>query len=307
MITFQDKCHRLYEGLPFMEIRGEYIPFPCLAEVKLDGEFQYIIKEGGKVTLLNKKEHGRIRKDMSATCNLDIPDNTILLGELVWGDGKSFYDFARHKLDHNNNLGIFDCLRWDGEDVWKTHNHLDIRGLLEKQSFYNEKVCLVPKAVCRDKQELDTFYHRVISQGYEGIVIIDPYSKYIDGATGRRAKRKNVADVDLVIMGFQTNNKRVKTLSILVGHKVNGKIQEITHVGGGFGATTVPKETLLSVLKDMVIDVKGDDYYVEPKLVATIKHYGIIRNVDGSVSSLRHPQFCGIRFDKTVEGIDTII
>jgi len=303
MITYQDKNHSLYEGLPFMEIRGNRIPFPCFAEVKLDGEFQYVIKNKGKVFLLNKREHGRIREGMPIT-KLDIPDNTILLGELVWGAGKFFYDFAKHKLSPDNNLGIFGCLRWDGEDIWKTKNYLDVRKFLESQKFYNSKVALTPKAICRNQQELDGFFNKVVTAGYEGIVIIDPYSKFVNGVTVRRAKKKFVADNDFVIIGFQNETKRAKTLSVLVGHRVNGKVKRLCYVGGGF--TLEQKNTLLRVLKDMIIAKNGEEYLVDPKIIITVKHYGIIRNDKGEVHSLRHPQFKCFRLDKAVNQIDTI-
>jgi len=301
--TYQDKNSDFYDGLPFMEFRGLHIPFPCISEPKMDGEFQYIIKRKGKVYLANKKEHGRIRTDMPVT-QLDIPDDSILLGELIWGNGDNFYDFLRHKLDPNLNLAIFGCLRWGGEDVWKHYDYLETRKLLESHQFNNKKVCLVPRTICRNRKELDSFFNLVTSKGFEGIVIKDPLSKYIDGETGRWAKRKYEADNDFAIIGFQSGTKRAKNLSILVGHKVNGKIERLCYVGGGFKLHE--KEALLGALKTIISGRNGDEYHVEPKIVVTVKHYGVIRNTDSSIHSLRHPQFKCIRFDKTVEQIDTI-
>jgi len=294
-------------GLPFMEIEGEYIPFPCVAEVKLDGEFQYVIKKHGKLYLANKPEHGRIRTDMPALGSIDIPDDSVLLGELVWGAGSNFYDFMRHKLEPDLNLAIFGCLRYDGEDIWQTHNYIDTRKLLEEQTFWNSNVAIAPRMVCRSQDELDRYFQKVVSQGFEGIVIKDPLAKYTNGVTGRWAKRKYTADSDLVIIGFQSGSKKAKTLSIWVGHMVDGKIEPLTHVGGGFGVNTVTKESMLKILEGMVTGKTGDDYHVEPRIVVTVKHYGAIRNADGSVSSLRHPQFKCIRLDKTAEQIDTIV
>ena len=76
------------------------------------------------------------------------------------------------------------------------------------------------------------------------------------------------------------------------------------YVGGGF--TLEQKDTLLRVLKDTVIAKNGEEYLVDPKIVVTVKHYGVIRNDKGEVHSLRHPQFKCFRLDKTVNQIDTI-
>ena len=303
MRTFQDKNSEFYEGLPFMVIRGLHIPFPCVAEIKFDGEFQYIIKRKNQVYLVNKQEHGRIRTDMPVT-QLDIPDDSVLIGELIWGRGDNFYDFLRHKLDPNLNLVIFGCLRWGGEDVWKHYDYLETRKLLESHQFNNKKVCLAPKTVCRNQKELDSFFNLVTSKGFEGIVIKDPLSKYVDGETGRWAKRKYETDNDFVIMGFQSGTKRAKNLSILVGHKINGKIERLCYVGGGF--TLEQKDALLKSLKNIVIERNGEEYLVDPRIVVTVKHCGVIRNNEGKIHSLRHPRFKCFRFDKTVEQIDTI-
>jgi len=304
MRTWQDKNSDLYDSLVFMEIEGEHIPFPCVAEPKLDGEFQYIIKRKGQVYLANKKEHGRLRTDMPVTNSIDFPDDSVFLGELVYGAGTNFYDFLSHKLDSDLNLALFGCLRYDGNDVWKHNDYLATRKLLESQTFYNKKVSLIPRAICRNQQELDAFYNRVVGQGFEGIVIKDPLSKYIDGSTGRWAKRKFMADNDFVIMGYQSGTRRAKNLSILVGHRVDGRIQRLTYVGGGF--KLYEKDALLGALKTITTGHNGDEYYVQAKIVVTVKHYGVIRNADGGVNSLRHPQFKCVRFDKTVMQIDTI-
>lgn len=305
MKTWQDKNSPLYTGLPFMAIRGTEPMFPCIAEVKFDGEFQYVIKSNGEVYLANKQEHGRIRMEMPIT-QVDYPDNSVFLGELVYGAGKNFYDFARHKLDADLNLVIFDCLRHDGLELWNAYPYVQRRGLIQGLTFYNEKVFLAPVHICHTQEELDAYYETVIAQGFEGIVIKDPHSLYVDGDSANWVKRKFTADAEFVIMGFKSGTAKVKTLSVLVGHRVDGEIQRLTYVGGGFGANTVPKETMLEVLKTIVTGKTGDEYHVEPKIVVTVEHYGVIRNPDGSVSSLRHPQFKCVRYDKTVGQIDTI-
>jgi ATP-dependent DNA ligase len=307
MITYQDKTSDLYDGLPFMEIGEGHIPFPCVAEVKMDGEFQYLIKKRGKIFLANKKEYGRIRTDMPVTNTIDIPDDSVFVGELVYGGGKDFYTFARHKLDPECDLALHSCLRYNGENVWKYHTYVDNRKLLESQKFYNSKVCLIPKRVCRNQAELDAFFYEAVHiHGFEGIVIKDIFSKYIDGETGKQVKRKFAADNDFVIVGFESGTKRAKNLVVVVGHRVNGHIEPLTRVGGGFGANTTTKDDMLKKLIPLVTGKKGDIFSVEPKIVVTVKHNGIIRNEDGSVSSLRHPQFKTERLDKTVSGIDTI-
>jgi len=304
MKTWMNKLDPLYEGLPFMEIEGEMISYPCVAEVKLDGEFQYIIKRNGIVYLANKREHGRIRTDMPVT-NIDIPDNSVFLGELVWGAGKDFYDFARHKLDPDCNLGIYGCIKYAGKQLWGKATYTETRQLLESLKFYTDKVVLVPAVEIHDTQELEDFFKQVVASGYEGLVIKQLDSKYINGKSYHWAKKKFQTEADLVICGYQTGTKRAKNLTVLVGHLVDGEIKPLTHVGGGFKYEE--KMELLSALQGCPsIGKLKDDVLVEPKIVIKVIYNGVIYNPDGSINSLRHPRFDRFRFDKAVKEIDTI-
>lgn len=299
-----DKLNPIYNGLPYMEIEGERINYPCVAEIKLDGEFQYLIKQNGNVYLADKQVYGRIRTNMPIT-NVNIPDNSVFLGELVWGAGKSFYEFARHKLDANCNLGIFGCVRYEGKDLWGKATYTEVRQLLEEQTFYNDKVVLIPAIQIQDTEELQDLFEQITTAGYEGVIAKEPSSKYINGKTYQWTKKKFQAEADLVICGYQTGTKRAKNLSVLVGHLVDGEVKHLTHVGGGFSYDE--KMSLLKVLQNCKQTGKiKDDILVEPKIVIKVLHSGIIRNIDGTANSLRHPRFDRFRFDKTVNEIDTI-
>lgn len=299
-----DKSSPLYEGLPFMEIEGELVTYPTVAEVKFDGEFQYLIKKDGRVYLINKKEHGRTRTDIPILNNLAIPEDSVFTAELIYGNGTDFYEFARHKLTEDNNIAIHGCLRYDGVDIWKGNTYADTRKLLEAQKFYNSRVVLAPKQILYDKAQYDAFYNKVIAGGWEGIVVKDPLSKFINGATGRWVKRKYTADNDFVVMGFETETARAKKLSVIIGHKVGNNFVRLGHCGSGFEGNE--KDALLKVLKANITSSHGNEHYVNPTLVITVKHHGIIRNTDGTVSSIRHPSFKTFRLDKLAKDIDTL-
>jgi len=291
-----------------MAIRGEDFTYPCRVEIKLDGELQYVIKQKGKLYLANKQEHGRIRTEMPVLDEIEdkIPDDSIFLAELVWGDGKDFYQFARHKLDPNCGLGFFSCLKYSGHQIWNNLTYAATREFLEQLKFYSPNAVLIPSVIVADQQELDDLYQMVVDGGYEGIIAKTPESKYFNGTTYEWTKRKFETEGDFAVIGFQSGTKRAKTLSILIGHRVNGEIVPLSYVGGGFGKNTVPKEAMLTVLNGMITGHKGEEVHVEPKLVVKVKYNGVIHNPDGSVNSLRHPQFRDIRLDKTVEHIDTV-
>jgi ATP-dependent DNA ligase len=305
METYQDKNSPLYEGLPFMKIRGETITYPCVAELKFDGEFQYVITKDNKVYLVNKREHGRIRVGMTCT-NVKLPDNSVFIGELFYGAGKDFYEFARHKLTDDLNLALFGVLRLNGEDVWKTWKYYEGRKYLESlpQEAFSAHTTIVPKFVLQSEEDFNKAFSKVTSNSFEGLVIKGLLSSYIDGETKEWVKRKFEDDSDLAICGFQTGTKRAKNLSLLLGHSINGQIVPFVHCGGGL--TNEQKDAFLKTLTPHVKGKIKDDYIVTPKFVVRVKHNGVIRNPDGSPNSLRHPRFITVREDKSINEVDEI-
>jgi DNA ligase-1 len=155
-----------------------------------------------------------------------------------------------------------------------------------------------------NQAELDTLFKKVVALGYEGLVLKQPKSTYFDGDSHEWAKMKHVADLDLAIVGFQTGTKKAKKLSVMVAYQKDGQLVNLTHVGGGF--ELAEKDALLPLLQKDAIGKVGIDEMVTPKYVATIQHYGIIHNADGTISSLRHPQFKCLRPDKTIAQVDTL-
>jgi ATP-dependent DNA ligase len=303
METYQNRLSPLYNNLPFMEIEGEVIPYPCVAEVKFDGEFQYLVKNKDNTYLLNKPCYGRVRTGMTVT-SVNYPEDSIFTAELVYGAGKNFYDFERHKTTDDLNLIIFGCLRYQGIDIWKTNIYLDTRLLLESQKFYNDRVKLVPRFIAHNRQELDNYYKTVCDLGFEGIVIKDPASKIINGKTAKWVKWKHECEGDFAIIGFQTGTARAKTLSVILGHLDNGKIVPISRCGGGF--TINEKDTLLKDLQSKVIGKVGDDCMVKPEIIIKVIYNGAVKDANGVVTSLRHPRFDRFRPDKTINEIESI-
>jgi ATP-dependent DNA ligase len=300
MKTWQDKNSSLYANLPFMEIAGNHIIYPCIAEIKFNGEFQYLINDGTGTYLVNKREYGRIRTDMKVT-NIKIPEHSVFCGELIYGDGKVFQDFQRHKLTDDLKLVIFQVLKLNKQEIWKVANYTDQRKILEKQIFYNNDVFLVPNFKITNRNQFDDIFDRIVTkQGYEGLVTKDPLSPYINGETGRWYKEKFKGYANLAIMGF----KVIKDISLLLGHQVNGQLVPICHCGGGMKDDE--KETFLRVLRPLAIDKVGQDYMVKPKIVIRIKHGGVIRDANGNVSSLTSPQFEEVLVDKTLKEVDNI-
>jgi ATP-dependent DNA ligase len=229
----------------------------------------------------------------------------VFLAELIYGAGKNFYDFARNKLTDELSLVVFDCLRLNGVDIYKTQNYAARRKICEQQTFYTPRVILVPRQIVTNRAEFDTYYNKIVAQGFEGVVAKYPTSMYFTGEQDDWTKVKHEADCDLAVIGYQTATKTVKNLSLYLGHMVSGQIVPLTHCGGGI--TNDLKTELLGKLQAKRTHTIKDDHFVKPEMVVTITHNGTVYNADGTVSSLRHPRFKCVREDKTISQIDEVV
>lgn len=298
-------------NLPVMRIRGnpDFISYPVFAEIKLDGELQFLKVSNGEALLFNKPKYGRIRYDCPITeMARDLP-NCLLVGELYYGEGKDFYELLRHKVDNDLKIAVFDILTYQGKDLKdlpysKRKLYLYELGLKFFDHIYpriNDPITLIYSKLIPFEEALIKYKDEIINYGYEGLVLKRGDSTYFDGQTGKWWKLKKELTADLPVIGFA---KKAKILSLLLGIKRGSKLEPLAFVGGGFSLKE--KETLREVLSKHIVGETKDAYLVKPCLMVEVTHQGVIKSSDGKISSLRHPIFKRFRFDKTLDDYSLI-
>jgi len=175
-----------HEGnkVQFPQLRGSLagIRFPAFAENKIDGELTYILFNGTYSYTINK--YGNTRRDFPVLNDITIElkkhcKKAVMICELYWGEGKAgaLYELLSHKKDDHVMLGIFDVLEIDGHSL-KNEPLIDRR---EKMLSMGVGLWTVPCQVVTTKQGAEEVFALKTGQGWEGVVIKDLHSKYVNG------------------------------------------------------------------------------------------------------------------------------
>ncbi len=262
--------------LPDIEGSWVYVKYPCVAEVKLDGEFNYF-----ESYLINK--YGRVRHDFAITQEL-CGFKGILAGELYYNTGKSFFEeMLSHKFADELKYSVFDILEYEGVSVVNEPLHYR-RTLLETFLPAGEHIRLTEQVRCKDKPAVQAFYDKVVAQGYEGIVVKNLDSKFVNGTCQSWFKIKHTDTLDVLCIGYKKGKD-----AIAIGTEKK-PIGAVGNAGVEFGKA-------LQLVKAQ--DIIGEDkeyFYVKPRYCVEIKHYGVLKS-----GMLRNPVMIRLRTDKEVK------
>ena len=110
-------------SIPIPELRGsiQNLKYPVLAEVKLDGEFNFLVYTPSHTFLINK--YGTVRQDFPALNDIQkiLDDSaggsTMLVCEVYWDEGKlhDIYKLNSNKKGDATKICVFDCVAWNGD------------------------------------------------------------------------------------------------------------------------------------------------------------------------------------------------
>ena len=225
------------------------IDYPCIAEVKYDGQRTIAIVENGVVSY-----HGRSGKvsfqweglfdDELVMLAKDVGDDIIVDSEVM---GDTFIETINAKSE--DNVSAKEKLKMYAFDVmtlteWKTHNAFlcqearskQLEILLANTKFH--KLVKSTSRVCNSAKELDDFYKKVTSEGGEGLIIKTMNGKYEWKRSKNWLKYKPVYTYDGVITGFYLGRPGSKYENTLGGVLIEGDDENGHHfktaVGSGF-------------------------------------------------------------------------
>lgn len=198
------------------------------------------------------------------------PPSTVLVGEFMFGS-----QWAQHK-DRIGRIFVFDALALDGKDL---------RSLPYSERL---KVARDVVAVCGYPFELTKSYHANLyrnlwaridaTRDFEGVV----FRKWSDDYSGTIGRRKIDITDDYVIIDFVAGQGKHQGRlgALVVGQFINGTLQSMMSVGGGFD------------------DALREEIWLNRK-----QYYLSVCEVVGKArfesGALRHPNFLRFRHDKS--------
>lgn len=170
---------------PSPELRGALgsIKFPAFAELKMDGEFNFVHINNQKAFCVNK--YGTVKTEFKAL-NVLMKEVSIkassvtMLAEVYFGDGKAgrLYDLLSNKKSDDLGLYVFDVLEIDGKDLRNTPL-IDRKEYLHDLLSGKEASC----KVIHTKEEAMGYFTQVTKAEdcYEGVVLKPFESKLVLG------------------------------------------------------------------------------------------------------------------------------
>ncbi|MDD5651649.1 MAG: ATP-dependent DNA ligase [Candidatus Nanoarchaeia archaeon] len=309
----------------------EYLGKPLQAEVKLDGFRCTIHNDGKNIYLFTRRMENVTNqfKELIPIIKKQIKGNTYIIdSELVGYDPKTKkylpfqnisqrikrkYDIEKMAKDFPVEINAFDILYYNGKNVQEKPLR-ERRELLEK--IISEKkyeIILAKKLVSDNEKEIEKFFKNSVKEGYEGIMLKNLDAVYMPGRyVNYMCKLKPTLEpLDLVIVGAQWGEgKRSNWLSsFTLACQSDGKYLEIGKVGTGIKekAEGITFKELTKLLKPLVIETKGKDVIVKPKIIVQVEYEEIQKSTTSSSGfSLRFPRLIMLRSDKPLDEISDL-
>ncbi|MDP3965990.1 MAG: DNA ligase, partial [archaeon] len=213
-------------------------------------------------------------------------------------------------------VNVFDILFYNGkpklETPFKKRAEL-IREIIKEHPY---KLISSKMKITNNEKEVKEFYKEALENNQEGIMLKNLDAHYKPGRrVGNMLKLKpEENELDLVITGGEwgTGKRSGWISSFILSCKKNGKYLEIGKVGTGIGEkindeNKVTFDELTKLMVPIIIEEKGKDIKVKPKIIVTV-HYQDIQKSPNYASgwALRFPRITALRPDKPLSEIATL-
>ncbi len=172
------------------------IRHPSFAEIKFDGEFNKMVVNSNGVYLVNK--YGTIRDGNLG--DIAIPkEHCVLYGELIYKTGKqnTLYELMKNKTNMTDLKFIAYDIGYVKYNKNMLTNDVHTLPLIERKEILGgiKGLTISKPKVIESEEELMTFYHKAITEGYEGIVSKNMDGKLLDGPIDwYKMKKKDQTD-----------------------------------------------------------------------------------------------------------------
>jgi DNA ligase-1 len=297
-------------------------------EVKYDGARVQIHKQDGVVELYTRrlenvtKQFPEIVKSGLENINAQ---NAIIEGEIVAIKSsedrkprpfqdlsrriKRKYDIAEMIKKIPVEVNLFDLIYVNGESKIETA-FKERRKLLEETVSATEKFRLAEQLETDDLEKAEDFYEEALNQGHEGVMIKNLDAPYQPGSrVGFMYKLKPVMEsLDLIVTGATWGEGRrahwLASLLLSIYDPSKGEFLEIGRLGTGL--TDEQFKEMTELLKPLIIEEKGQEVKIKPKIVVEVAYEEIQHSPTYSSGyALRFPRLVRIRSDKGLLDIDT--
>ncbi len=298
-------------------------------EYKYDGMRAAIHKKGNEIWVFTRRLENVTKQfpDLVELCKKCLkPKECVVEGEVLAIDPKTGYplpfQILSQRIHRKYNIdemvkkipiqmNLFDIVYLEGEMLFDKV-FTERRKLLEKSvKVIPGKFQLAKQIVTDDLKKAEEFYKEALEAKQEGVFIKVLDSKYMFGRhVGGWYKIKPIMEtLDLVIVAATWGEgKRSHWLSSYVLACRDPDTGEFLTCGMmGTGLTEEMFQTMTDMLKPLIVEEKGKEVKVRPKIVVEVAYQEIQKSPTYSSGyALRFPRLIRIREDKGPEEADTI-
>ncbi len=212
-------------------------------------------------------------------------------------------------------VNVFDILYYNGKSVIGKPFH-ERRAILSKMIHPKDRVIVLSRIMITDKEdEANKFYNESLDKGNEGVMAKNLEAVYKPGSrVGFGVKVKPVMEsLDVAIVGAEWGEgKRSKWMTsfIVACRDEENNLVTLGKVGTGIKELEgegVTFEQLTEMLKENIIEEKGKEVRVKPKIIIEV-HYEEIQKSPTYTSgyALRFPRLIRLREDRGVHDCSTL-
>jgi DNA ligase-1 len=221
------------------------------------------------------------------------------------------YDIEKMTKEIPVQVNLFDVIYVDGETVFDKPLK-ERRKILEKiVKVISGKFQLTKQIISDDVNELEKFYKEALANKQEGLMLKVLESSYIFGrhVDGWYKLKPIMETLDCVIVratwGEGARAKWLTSYALAVRDPDTGKFLECGMLSTGL--TEKEYKTMTDTLKPLIIEEKGKNIWVKPKILIEAGYQEIQKSSNyESGYALRFPRLVRIRDDKGPEETDTI-
>jgi len=311
----------LAEPMSSAEEIANYFNKEIIAEFKYDGIRAQIHKKGDKVKIFSRRldEISFYLPEIKSSI-VKLKDDFILDSEIIsFKQGKPVsFNILQRRLRRKEidkelleeiplRAIVYDVLYYKGKIVYKLPlkerkvilTELDLKDNLEL-GFYK---------YVKNSLEISKLFEESLNKGFEGLMIKDPDSPYSPGKRGKAwiKLKKEFDTLDVVIVAAEYGHgKRAGVFSDYTFAVRNG--DQLKIIGKAYsGLTDEEIEMMDKLLRSLCIEDLGYKIIVRPKVVLEVA-FDSIQESDRHDSgfALRFPRIKRIRWDKSIEEIDTL-
>jgi len=221
------------------------------------------------------------------------------------------YEIEKMMIEIPVQVNLFDLIYVDGENFM--HKKLRERWKKLKEIIKeSEDFKLAEHIETKDFEEAKRFYEDCLAKGYEGVIVKNLDAHYQPGKrVGYWLKVKPIMEpLDLVIIGAEWGEgKRAHLLGSLVLGARDPKTNEFLPTGMmGSGLTDEQLKEITEKLKDLIIEEKGREVKIKPKIVVEVAYEEIQKSPKYPTGyALRFPRLLRFRDqEKSAEEADTV-